>query len=557
MKYRVLVTGVLLAAVVAILSFDIPVLAQTRKPAPTPAPAKASTPTPPVGDLRVAQSGFGKEQMDPTQETDNTGITTILPMYDSLVGAGFNGKTAPGIAERWETSANGLTWTFFIRKGVKFHNGDPLTAEDVKFSLERAIAPEGLSAYAVRLRKLIKGIKIVDPYTMEVNLTAVSPYFDYDLSPLISNVGFVTPKEYILRKAGPKFADQTKLLNTEPMGSGPWKFVKRVMGDHIEYEAVVGHWRATPKFKRLILMLIPEHSVQVSMLKAGEVDVISIAGDKKIELEKAGFKILGNPGAAVGTIVFYAPDYPAVVGKPIADPRVRRALSLAINRQEIIKFLLGGQGSFPLPFHVTRETADLDLAYWEKWSRENYRYDLTKAKDLLKEAGFANGFSIKLFSYPREAATWLPAMAQAVAGYWSRIGVKTEIVPTDYGTFRAMHRTPVNAALVGQAGVLGSGVRPVPWATIQNYFQSDGELQYLHNTEVDRLLNVCLQETDAAKRKKAIQQVVEIIANSWVTLNIAYSSDLLALSKKVGDFPLVRGWAGQGVSYEGATHARK
>ena len=213
----------------------------------------------------VALDTLGAQTMDPILEGRAPHAHYQAPVFDSLVGFDYDkGGIGPGVAERWELAADGSAWTFFLRSGLKWHNGDPLTAHDVKFSLERTMSPESVASQAAALRRNVDRIEVVDDRTVRIYTKKVQPYFPESLSRAVFQEGQLMPKKYIETVGVEEF-------RKKPIGSGPWKFVRSVPGDRIEYEAVdYPHWRGTPHFKRLVILLVPEESTRVAMVKTGE-----------------------------------------------------------------------------------------------------------------------------------------------------------------------------------------------------------------------------------------------------------------------------------------------
>jgi len=341
------------------------------------------------GTLVIALDTLGAQTMDPILEGRAPHAHYQAPVFDSLVGFDYDkGGIGPGVADRWELDAAGSAWTFFLRAGLQWHNGDPLTAHDVKFSLERTMSPESVATQAAALRRNVERIEVVDDRTVRVYTKQVQPYFPESLSRAVFQEGQLMPKKYI-ETVG------VEAFRKKPIGSGPWKFVRSVPGDRIEYEAVdYPHWRGTPHFKRLVILLVPEESTRVAMVQTGEAGIASISPETMREVEKAKLRVVSVPGTMQAIYQFYGLYRPEFQHSPLADVRVRQALSLAINRQQIIDHVMYGQASWPLPLGTFRYSVDMDLKRWETWAREALRYDPERAKQLLAEAGYANGFPL-------------------------------------------------------------------------------------------------------------------------------------------------------------------
>lgn len=507
--------------------------------------------------LRVAQSSFGTEQFDPARESTTNCQANLQQMYDSLLWIAPDGGLAPGIAKSWEMSKDGLSWTFHLRNGVKFHEGwGEVTAEDVKFSIERFMDPKCFSNLTASLRAGVKEVEIVDKYTVRVHTNKLMLDLPQYLSPHQAVEGMVFCKAYLLQKAGKDFVAQMNLINQHPIGSGPYKFVEHKRADHFTFEAVKDHWRNTPQFDRLEIVLVPEMATQVSMLKAGEVDIIEVSGDTAFEVQKAGFEVRGIPYSLEPSLAFVGTHWPMALEKdmPATKTKVREALSLAINRKEIIETILAGRAQLPVaPFPLGPFTADIDVGYWRNRSTEAYRYDPKRAKELLVEAGYPQGFSgIKLFSYTRPGSPWIPNINEAIVGYWADIGVKAEIVPIDYGAWRPHWVNAVNDPLsAGNANTLSAMVQYVPVLPLNNYYDKNSDLKLLNEPELDKHADEAPAVIDKAKRMEIIRQAWVIVEKSYVFPPIAAVDALYGVNpKKVGKWQTIMGKGTLGVVYE-------
>lgn len=490
--------------------------------------APATTPTGPYGELKVAYSTLNSESFyPPTAVPANNGML-VSPMVESLLQSDGS-KLAPMIAEKWEVSPDGLSWTYYVRKGVKFQNGDDLTAADVKFSLDAFASG---SAYNKELRDAVERTEIVDNYTVRVYSKGTRPFLPYLTGFMDMYLGMVLPKAYIEQIGVEKF-------QRGPIGSGPWKFSKWVPGDMVQYEAVTNHWRKTPAFKTLSLYKIPQASTRVAMLKTGQVDVTDVAVEDAVDLESKGFKT-ATLGMSQAMVLLYGNYDPRSAGMPTADLRVRQALSLAINRDEINKNFFLGKGSSVTPPFIWQGSSDVDYASMVTYGASMYRYDLTEAKRLLKDAGYANGFKIKLWTYPMSDASYLPDLAAIVQGYWTAIGVKAEIFTTEWAVFlptlsRVGPSGPPADELVGQAGTMAASPKFIYLSAPPAYFVKGGTLQltYPGIPELEKLITSATTEIDSKKRAEMVGQIVRRTAETYAYLPIARAPWIAALGSGV------------------------
>jgi peptide/nickel transport system substrate-binding protein len=512
--------------------------------------------------LRVALGSFSKETQDPALEARAATFSRLTQVYDSLVGLSRDTELAPGIAKRWEQAGDGLSWTFYLRQGVQFHEGwGEVTAEDVKFSLERFMNKKAKAIKSSTLRKAIKKVEIIDKYTVRIHTNGLDVRFPYKVWPADGITGLIFSKKYLLEKAGNDFMAQHKLLNRHPIGSGPFKFVEHKRGDHFTYEAVKSHWRETPGFKRLELLLIPDEATAIAMLKAGELDLITVSGEHVKELEK-------HPKCEVRSIPMGGKTYlcwngvywptPLANKMPTTIAKVRKALSMAINRKEIIQYLMGGYATIPnytpsvSPIYPDSDESTIEKA--KKYAEEVYRYRPEKAKKLLAEAGYPDGFGgIKIYSFARAQGPWIPRLVEMVVGYWSKVGVKAEIVPMDYGAFRphwirAKWDDPVSG---GHAHINSSPLSLTSEYTLKSILHSKHAIRLMNSPELDKISDTVLSYSDPAKRKELFDEARKHIED-WTTYIMLFHPDTICgiNSSTVGAWKPIKATSSLGLLFE-------
>src|SRR6266446_7348696 len=287
-------------------------------------------------ELTIALSSFSAETVDPALQGHNVKYYLSL-MFDYLVGTTPDGQPsqAGGLAVRWENSPDHKRWTFHLRKGVKFHNGDDVTADDVKFSLQRAMSKRSTTGYAGPLRALIVDIEMPAPDRVVVvtkDPTLIIPTY---LSRSLSTEGIVLPKKYIEANGDDVFA-------RKPVGTGPYRFVEQVVGSHIKMTAVDSHWRiGVPKYKNVTFKLVPEETTRIALLRRGEVDVADVSRERVKELEKESFPVHFRREEAILTMWWILA--PEGMPPPMKDKRVREAMNLAIDRAEVAQSVFAGK----------------------------------------------------------------------------------------------------------------------------------------------------------------------------------------------------------------------
>jgi peptide/nickel transport system substrate-binding protein len=496
-----------------------PVAPAPAAPAPAaPAPAKpAPPPAPkgPTGTLRATAPSW-QETMDPNLQT-----TQEYAIYEHLIGIDVKGNFIPELAESWSVSGDGLVWTFKIRKGIKFHNGDDLTSADVKFSLERIKREGSMSPWKPEYSATIDRVETPDNNTVEIYCKKVNYMFYTSIwgCPIV-------PKNYI-EKNGDKY------FNEHPIGTAPWKFVKLTPGVSFEFEAVPDHWRITPAFAKLIVTLVPESSTALAALRHGETDIVAVNMDDALKVRDEGYelRILGRPTTPVICML----GTWASKG-PLSDVRVREALSLAINRQEIANTFFSGLAE---PGGVIW-TAPSSWGYDPAWTKSSYfGYDPVKAKALLAEAGYPSKFEnpeITIYSHPTQA--WLPDLHLIMSGYWEAIGVKTKVVPIDGGQLRGMMYGAKEPSLYGAACIWNMPTMQVSVPFLLSAIHSGGNWQLLHDPTWDALWASISLSPDQDTQIKLFRQTMESLFSKYVILGIANIYTYYAVSDKIGDWTL-------------------
>jgi peptide/nickel transport system substrate-binding protein len=492
--------------------------AATKPATTTPAATTPTTPAKvvPTGTLRATFPSW-IETMDPNLQS-----TFEYAIYEHLIGIDTEGNFVPELAESWSLSDDGMVYTFKLRKGIKFHNGDELTSADVKFSLERLMRPGSMSPWIGQYSATIDHIDTPDDYTVMVYDKFVDYMFYTGLwgCPIL-------PKKYI-EDNGDKY------FNEHPIGTGPWKFVKLTPGVSIEFDAVPDHWRITPSFAKLIVDLVPESSTALAKLRQGETDIVAVNMDQALEVQDEGYelRILGRPISPVICMLgTWASD------GPLSDLRVREALSLAINRQEIAKYFFNGLAE---PGGVLW-TAPSSWGYDPSWTQgPYYDYDPAKASALLKEAGYPEKFANpEITLYSHMATSWLPDLTLAISAYWGALGVNTKVVPIDMGQLRAlMYTDPYPPELVGTACIWPMPTMQVSIPFLKSAIHSQGNWRLLKDPTWDNLWASISQSPDPDQQIELFRQTVKYMLDQYVVPGIVNLYTYYAVSDKIGDWTL-------------------
>jgi peptide/nickel transport system substrate-binding protein len=434
--------------------------------------------------LNVGMSAADVSQLDPDRATTTQDKPLTSWLYNGLVrfkpGSASLETLEPDLAERWENTPDKLTWTFHLRKGVKFHGdyGD-LTADDVVFSLKRA-ADSKTSSFSADYAS-IESVEALDPLTVRVKLKQAVPFF----------LGLVTNYHggnVVSRKAVEKLGDNFRL---NPVGTGPFKFEAYKPNESVTFVANKEYFRGAPKIDRIVYHLIPADSARDLAFTSGELDIVYGRQDQKwVERFKK------EPGVIVDVL------RPAELGllhlnmtvKPLDDKRVRQAIAHAINRQQIVDFK--GNLTADLPVSVvpagylgTDPKAPLAT------------YDVAKAKALLKEAGYPNGITVKAIQ------STLPSMlntAQILQAQLKLAGIDLQLETVDHQTFHANIRKDLSGAVYYTAARF-----PVADVPLTQFFHSRSIVgtptavaNFSHCAVADKEIDAARSEPDLAKQKE-------------------------------------------------------
>jgi len=344
-------------------------------------------------------------------------------MYDPIVTWDEEGNWVGGLAESWTLSPDGKTWTFKVRKGVKFHNGDPVTSADLMFSVQHMQDPTSWNPWSPYLSYNFDSMSCPDADTFVYKMKEPEPTLLMCFA-----ATRVLPFEYIDLRGIEYFREH-------PVGSGPWKFVSFTSGKECVMEANTEHWRVVPHFQKFIQYVVPEEATQVAMLKRGEVDVITgITHDTAAKLEAEGWRV--ERGAVPTSSILNFPGTWMTDG-PMGDIRVRQALAYAINYQELCDTFFHG---FARP--GGRFFMDERVWGWGKdWQPETY--DLAKAKSLLADAGYPGKFKNPVITiYVQVGSGYTPDFMQVLQGYWTAAGIQTKIEMRDAWDWAGMFFVP-------------------------------------------------------------------------------------------------------------------
>ncbi len=480
-------------------------------------PAIAAT----AEELRLMQPQWGNGVLIPRLESAH-GQDLLKLLYDPLFGTTPDGKLSPeyGLATKWEMTRDGLTWTFQLRKGVKFHDGVELTAKDVKFSLEQVMLTDSISEYASDIRKTIRLIEIKDPYALVVHCKKPSIFFPSILSDMTSTDCFIIPKDYYERVGKDQFSKK-------PIGSGPYKFQSHVVGSHIKLEANEKHWRdGVPRYKVVTFLIIPEESTRIAMLKTGEADITRISRDTVKDVLDAGLRVTSKKDAAV--LIFHCNMQWATPA--FSDIRFRKALNLGLDREAVIKNILGG-GGIPIAqypgTHIFACGGDPSL--------NPYPYAPQEARRLIKEGGY-EGYEFTIVSYQRPGLPELSQVVETVVGYWQKIGLKPKIAMSDWTRFRESWRAKkIQNTVAGYDTSLNPECGSILSRTEEKYSSSEPR-NVVQDPKMDGWYKRASSTLDIAEIAKILGEVYRYSYDQHLMVPVCMINDEIATTKRIPDW---------------------
>jgi len=502
----------------------------------------------PIGLWGVAQAqnpktlviAIGADQtgMDPQTVENNESGFIMSTIYDSIVNYKVGSSIpGPGLAESWTISPDGKVYTFKLRHGVAFHDGTPMNAHTVAADLDRAINPQD-PCYVFNRKSVdtyddftfgsvkdgtVAKMDVVDDYTLRFALPKPNAPFLTSLAMVWQ--GIVSPE------ATKKYDCDA---SQHPVGTGPFKFVEAVRNDHVTVEANTNYWGGRPKVDRIVFQVVPESATRMLQLERNQVQILAdvppsdysrVTGNKDLRMyTQAGLTIL-YVGMSTDTA-------------PFTDKRVRQAMNYAVDKDAINKGLYGGaptasQGMPPVLWGFAKDV-------------KPYPYDAAKAKSLLAEAGFANGFTadMMVYSNPRGYNPVGGAkLGEAVQGYLAKVGVTAKITQYEWGAYlqRLRHEPWTGFAMCGWSGDNGD-----PDNFLGDLFEYDEAAGHPrtnnctrhHNAEFDKLIQQGRLVSDQPKRAQIYMQANRILHDDAPGIFINYTNQVRASRANVHGFTL-------------------
>ena len=469
----------------------------------------AASGAPVYKDTIVFGTGSDVTSLDPHIGKESAAVVVTNHIYDTLVDIDLDtGTIVPQIAESWEV-VSPTEYRFHIRKGLKFHNGEDLTADDVKFSLDRAIATPAV-AYLV---DFIDTVKVEDDYTVFVTLDA--PY-----APCLRNLAVpyaaIVPKDYV--SANPD------ILKTAPVGTGPYKFVSWTQNDSVVLEAFDDYYQGAPLTKNVKMKVIPEASQRTIALQTGEIDIAydMTTNDMKIIRDDKNLIALEQPSLTCFYISLNMNK------KPFDDVKVRQAINYAIDRDLLIETVNNGAG----------QAADniIAPAVFGYYNVGAYEYNPEKAKALLKEAGYPNGFSCTLWVNNNQQRV---EMCQAIQAMLKDVGIDCKVEILEFGAF--IQRSSAGEHDMAYFGWFTSTKDgDYTFYSLEHSSQQGpaGNRSFTHDPQVDALVEKGRQTTDEKVRLETYKELAEVLKEMSNNVTVLYDTMRVGTTNKVQGFIL-------------------
>ena len=473
--------------------------------------------------LVVALPTFSEQTMTPWSGSGQR-KTYLDTVYEYLVYLDAAGQTEPGLAEDWTVENDGTKWTFTLREGVAFSDEScgTVTAEDVKYSIERLIDEDSRAGPSSTMRRVIGSVEAPDERTVVVNLKAPDFLLDAGYFGEAQQLGIVC-KSYI--EAQGDAAD-----TAPPVGTGAYVLESSVDGSEIVMALRDGdHWRVDPQWDRISFRAVPEEATRVAMLRAGEAHIAPVSFDSIGGLTDAGLSIVSaektwSPVIRLGGVV-QTDEARFNSDLPWADRRVRQAMNYAIDKQAIIDELFAGQG--------TVANGDTPVAAWD--SVPPYPYDPDMARQLLADAGYADGFDMTLKTFTTTPGAELPLMAEAAALYLADVGINVTIQPGDWPSIRSEWTSggKLDFAMTHRGFPF-----PNPENGVEAGFSTRSLFASFTSPELEDKLASLAAETDRDVRREKLTDIGQYIRDEAGAIFMVLANEPYGVGPAVGDWSI-------------------
>jgi peptide/nickel transport system substrate-binding protein len=487
------------------------------------APRSANAAAEPVGKITIAwHVTISPAWFDPSSAPPQiTPFGMLYAIHDALVRPYPGQKMGPSLAESWTESEDGLTYEFKLRAGLTFHNGDPLTTEDVKFSFDRYNG-----AGATAFREHVREVEIVDPLTIRFHLKAPWPDFMTFYGTTASAAGIVVPKKYMTEIGEDGFKQH-------PIGAGPYKFVSTTPGIEVVLEAFPQYWRRVPAIKTMVMRSVPDATTRALMLRSGEADMAyALDGvDAQGIQEDPNLKVVATKHASIFWIEFPEQWDPK---SPWHDERLRLAVNYALDRQAINEAAC--LGFCPPAGVIVPRVMDYALQV------EPLPYDPEKSKKLLADAGYPNGFDAGEFT----AIPGFPTVGEAAMNYLNGVGIRVRLKQMERAAFYADWQTKkLRGIFLTASGNSGNAA-----SRVESFMLSNGAYSYGGYPDIDALFKEQSSERDPEKRKAVLYKIQRLTIDRVMYAPIMDLRALIGIGPRLAKHTITDVWMSAFPSYE-------
>ena len=482
------------------------------------------------GGTLIFGRGGDSVGLDPGHEIDGESFKVCENIYDTLIQ--YKDKSTevePALATSWESSADGLTWTFRLREGVVFHDGTAFNADAVLFSLNRQHEEThpfhkigGVYNYWIDtgLAEVVDKISAIDEFTVQIRLK--TPYAPFIPTLAIPAFSIVSPTA--LAKWGEDFTNH-------PVGTGPFKFVQWDRNDKIVLEANDSYWRGRPHLDRIVFQSIPDNSVRLIKLQEGSLHAMEFPNPDDFQQirDDPSLELLMQPGMNIGYLAMNMDK------SPFDNLKVRLAINHAINKKAIVEYLYQGMGipaKNPIP--PTLWSYDDTI--------EDYVYDPALAKQLLAEAGYPDGFRTTLWALP-VPRPYIPdgrALAEVLQSELRNVGIDAKIVTYDWGTYLEKTKNgDHDLAMLGWFADLGDPDNFFYYLLSKTAAQKPaGNIAFYRSDVMQDVLVRARESTDQAERVALYKEAQAIFHHDLPWVPLAHAQQILVINEKVRDLNL-------------------
>jgi peptide/nickel transport system substrate-binding protein len=440
-----------------------------------------------------------------------TPFMVLYALHDAMVKPMPDKALAPSLAESVSMAEDGRSYDFVLREGAKFHNGDPVTAADVKFSFERY---RGIAHDLLQSRVA----SVETPDARHVRFRLKEPWPDFlTFYATATGSGWVVPKAYLEKVGDDGF-------KKAPIGAGPYKFVSFAPGVELVLEAFDGYWRKKPAVKRLVFKVIPDESTRLAALKLGEIDIAySVRGELAEQLRNTPGLTL-KPAVVQGTFCLYFPDQ-WDEKSPWHDPRVRKAASLAIDRK-------GSNDALTLGYSGITGNSIVPKGYDFYWQPPDPVYDPDQAKKLLAEAGFPSGFDAGFYFCDSSYAN----IGEAVVDNLLAVGIRSKLRPIERAAFiKEYSEKKYKNIIQAGPGAFGNAA-----TRIEAHLVKGGVFSYGSYPDVDDLYKQQANELDRGKREAILAKIQQIMVERTIYAPIWQLAFINGVNARVGESGFAR-----------------